>query len=516
MALVKATPQLLVETGPGGGLGYEWEGRRIRVSDGNNLAAELAAIGATQSPPPWAPIAMPSFLGTESGHLIDVATLTASGVISMWESLRLANQAYISRQSIGLDASGVHTLWKYVFEPTSYTNTIIIGACIHGIEKTSALALWSFMREIANSQPGGQLGNLRNNCRIIVLPLQNPWGFDNASRKNYNQVDINRNSSFKWDEFTPSVITDSTYKGPSAWSESEAQAIKAVIESYPDATAYIDLHNTNSSTGPNYYICCPSKDSFPLIVTSKLIDKLSSGAEDSQIMPYSEPNIFNWAAERGMIACNPEWCDGKFGPKYGTVDMTKQVRWYGNLILAYAAIGSSAALLAKYSPKTWVFRWHSGSDQLDLTNTSPASIVPFEKRLPIPCPGILHINGYITVSHSVAGGVVTVCPIVGQGSQGGRYSEYDQEAGMFSNYGRTIDGNDRVSIAFEAAYPVLPSGLYLPQPKIGLFLSATPAGTTKVFRYFMTVRFVPSDTIAEFWSASGRLSEGANAMLRLK
>lgn len=45
MALVKATPQLLVETGPGGGLGYEWEGRRIRVSDGNNLTAELAAIG---------------------------------------------------------------------------------------------------------------------------------------------------------------------------------------------------------------------------------------------------------------------------------------------------------------------------------------------------------------------------------------------------------------------------------------------------------------------------------------
>lgn len=43
MALVKATPQLLVETGPGGGLGYESEGRRIRVSDSNNLAAELSA-----------------------------------------------------------------------------------------------------------------------------------------------------------------------------------------------------------------------------------------------------------------------------------------------------------------------------------------------------------------------------------------------------------------------------------------------------------------------------------------
>ena len=482
------------------------------VASNANLATELAELGAT----PWEPGAIPSFLGTESGHLVDVATLTASGVISLWESLRLANQAYISRQSIGLDASGVHTLWKYVFEPTSYTNTIIIGGCIHGIEKTSCLALWSFMREIASSQSGGQLENLRNNCRIIVLPLQNPWGFDNASRKNYNQVDINRNSSFKWDEFTPSVIADSTYKGPSAWSESESQAIKAVIESYPDATAYLDLHNTNNSTGPNYYIYCPSKDSFPFIVTSKLIDKLSSGAEDSQIMPSSEPTIFNWAAERGMIACNPEWCDGKFGPKYGTVDMTKQVRWYGNLIMAYAAIGSSAAVLAKYSPKEWVYRWHSGADQLNLTDTSPASVVPFEQRLNIKCPGMLHISGYVTVSHSVARSTVTVCPIIGQGSQGDRYSEYDQETGRFSNYGKPIDVNDRMTIPFVAAYPVLPAGLYLPKPKIGIFLSASPAGTIQVFRYCMTVRFIPSDTIAEFWSASGRLSEGANAMLRLK
>jgi hypothetical protein len=76
-----------------------------------------------------------------------------------------------------------------------------------------------------------------NAYEIWVVPVLNPYGYDNNQRKNGPQmggVDLNRNFDFRWDEAVVEPPNDDTYKGPSAASEPETQAIgDFVLEQRP-------------------------------------------------------------------------------------------------------------------------------------------------------------------------------------------------------------------------------------------------------------------------------------------
>lgn len=98
-----------------------------------------------------------------------------------------------------------------------------------------------------------------NNYEVFVLPIVNPDGkqFDVASgnyqhwRKNRSKnsgtsygVDINRNYGYGWGGAGASTSpSNETYRGPSAFSELETQAIKRWIEQTPQVSMLLSYHS---------------------------------------------------------------------------------------------------------------------------------------------------------------------------------------------------------------------------------------------------------------------------------
>lgn len=80
---------------------------------------------------------------------------------------------------------------------------------------------------------------------MIVVPLQNPWGFDNRTRYNSNGVDLNRNYDYGWEK------ENSTVKGTAPFSEKETQYMRDLIQMNKDAIHFIDYHTISTSGRPD-------------------------------------------------------------------------------------------------------------------------------------------------------------------------------------------------------------------------------------------------------------------------
>lgn len=116
---------------------------------------------------------------------------------------------------------------------------VIMDSGMHGDEGTAAMYAWQFFHAFATSTNPIMMA-LRGRLRITWVPFLNASQYC-GSRENSNGVNINRNFDLNW-ELAPDDVGNS--KGPSAMSEPEAVALKALIDS-EDIEASIGLHNTN-------------------------------------------------------------------------------------------------------------------------------------------------------------------------------------------------------------------------------------------------------------------------------
>lgn len=99
---------------------------------------------------------------------------------------------------------------------------------------------------------------LLNNFEVYILPNVNPDGAEydttgnqyqywrkNRSKQSYGNygVDLNRNYGYGWGGAgASSSPNDETYRGPSAFSEVETQAIKNFVESHQNITTLLSFH----------------------------------------------------------------------------------------------------------------------------------------------------------------------------------------------------------------------------------------------------------------------------------
>ncbi|MEW6357221.1 MAG: M14 family zinc carboxypeptidase [Planctomycetota bacterium] len=126
----------------------------------------------------------------------------------------------------------------------------LVYAATHGTEWEPAYGLLALAKRIAASPSACGLDLDRYAFKFI--PILNPWGYENESRKNANGVDINRNSSYCWETYTSKELgkgadeyDDSSWKwkGAAPFSEPESQTYKKIVESN-DIYCLIDLHCT--------------------------------------------------------------------------------------------------------------------------------------------------------------------------------------------------------------------------------------------------------------------------------
>ena len=234
----------------------------------SNLEERLKAIenngGTSITIPKNIPIYVPKTTyacdGSDSnGFTHDVTK--ANDVYVKYDELVAKYPNYITKTLLGNDSSGTLPIYKYEFKPTQptildgYDNTfkkIILINGVHGGGRTTAdsgdnptsvFALYYLMKDICENSGQEGLEYLRRNVHFVIIPIANPWGFNNLSRYNVNGVDINRNFDYKWARVE--------YSGTSAFSEKETQYIRDVVNENKDALFASDLHIQGGGTDPN-------------------------------------------------------------------------------------------------------------------------------------------------------------------------------------------------------------------------------------------------------------------------
>jgi hypothetical protein len=123
--------------------------------------------------------------------------------------------------------------------------TVYLGAAVHGWEWENSYGLLR-MAELLGE--GADIGFDAEALHWVIMPVQNPWGFDNFTRQNADGVDLNRNFDNAWEEYPMpqdlAVPWDYNYKGTRPASARETQVIQRIVdETRP--VGLIDFHTAH-------------------------------------------------------------------------------------------------------------------------------------------------------------------------------------------------------------------------------------------------------------------------------
>ena len=175
-----------------------------------------------------------------------------SDMHALYDALMARHPNYIKRTFLGNDSSGTFPIYRYDFKPVRPSSPIevplpkvFVTSGVHP-EKAGVWSLYYMMQNICDNFLDDEgLAALRYNFHFIIVPICNPWGFDNSSRTNSNGVDLARNFPAGWIQgtyYTPPHST-STYGGTAPLSEVEAQYLNQIMLDNLDMLTAVDVHN---------------------------------------------------------------------------------------------------------------------------------------------------------------------------------------------------------------------------------------------------------------------------------
>lgn len=301
--------------------------------------------------------------------IFDADTVNPNQIYSLYDALLLRYPDYISKIDYGLDQSGEYHIYGYSFTPETIEDEhsvittdpypvpkISIRGGIHGDGQDAGdppemiCALYFFISELCNNWKSSEVLNyLRWNIRFSVLPIMNPWGVENKSRRNSRQVDINRNFPFGWVEGTPGT---NSYGGTEPMSEAESSAIMDFLDDNTDAICDIEFHTTGGTQLQSHLMYCSIyKTSEMYYVLREMIHQLSrkwnanranNGLQDLDMYGYFtvRDNGYGipqcYVTESGVPSCTvegfPKISDSAV-PKHGLEIMKMCTDEVGNSIL---------------------------------------------------------------------------------------------------------------------------------------------------------------------------------------
>jgi hypothetical protein len=190
-----------------------------------------------------------------------------SEVISLFDALMAMDTAYVSKNSLGTasgtdEGGNAYTLYEYVFTANAYkpdglataavlkkNPVILCDAAIHGFEKNSTYGLYYFLYDLVNNYADDPvLSAIRENVTIKIIPVSNPYGFDNNSYVNGNGVNINRN--FYDSKWAPDA-EDATGEEP--FDQPESVIIRDwVLANQRDLMAYFNMHTNGQYSAVSF------------------------------------------------------------------------------------------------------------------------------------------------------------------------------------------------------------------------------------------------------------------------
>ncbi|MEG0297431.1 MAG: M14 family metallopeptidase [Clostridium sp.] len=308
----------------------------------------------------------------------------------------------LSQKVLGKDQSNTLDIKQITYTPSAgYKNTILITAGVHGDEKAYPYLIYELLKLLTlDANYSFHLKKLKEETRIIIIPIANPWGINNKKRQNSRNVDINRNFDHKWST-QPAECNNASgtrYKGTAPFSEKESQYIKQVMEiNYIDS--HIDLHNflNTDSRGYVMYYSKATENISIEIVKNMIKDKNETveyyvQGDDSCAANYAEsvhklPSMTLEAVRSSGNIDTVENINKAFNLlinhliQYGNINRNSKVE-VGGIILDRIdnEYGSSSSV---QFPKS----------------TSNQPMTTWDKTLRFSSDGLLMINGFITASN---------------------------------------------------------------------------------------------------------------------
>lgn len=254
-----------------------------RVSNSENVEADLQAV-LNLSASPYQhgifDIKRCDFSGWYSGLQESYSDFGEStkyaDVIEAFDALVTAYPDYVSKNALGTasgtDASSnTYTVYEYVFTPKRKSSPyymrkmpkVYMDGAIHGFEKNSTYGIYYFIKDVCESwDKNPVLEAMRSQVEIHVIPVSNPYGFDNNIYVNGNGVNINRNFDHPG-EWTVVTEPSTEVNGAEAFDQPESAIIRDwLLAAENDILVYLNCHtNGNVTTGyPEMNVCMTSND----------------------------------------------------------------------------------------------------------------------------------------------------------------------------------------------------------------------------------------------------------------
>ena len=251
------------------------------------------------------------------------------------------------KTSLGKEASGIYDIYEYVFTPNNYNRTIMISSIMHGIEIIGGFSVGRLLYYIINEPDvHGLIRYIRDNVRIIFMPLLNPYGFDQNPRQfaNYNGVNINSNfDDGGWDNY----VEDSyNRKGIAPLSEPEAYIISEQLKKYQyELDFWIDCH-TGEGWDQDVWMYYIDEDEIfkPKVIRAGewetqqyMIDKgCSESALKNRILDADTSHKLRYAYKYFGVSCTtPEYVPRRFGGDFnGSNDLRVYLRHLCGLLVS--------------------------------------------------------------------------------------------------------------------------------------------------------------------------------------
>lgn len=282
-------------------------------------------------------------------------TKNYAGYIADYDELVSIAPNYVSKHRYEVNGqpvltkNGNYEMFSYHFTPENYTKTIFIQAGIHGNEmdsKQQLLRLCQILVKDINNSKYKPLQDIRNNCRLIVIPIVSPYGHDNSSMNvpydtSQYGINLNRNYDFNQQTSLASVGVGGAY--PYEYAE---------VRHTRDVLLYIGLHNIDyafdwhdgGNVYQHYWINYCADGGNPTIVNNfvaHLINKYNisnpviDNCKDTGTTGTASGYMY---ATLGLEASVVEWIGGYLGYNFDESQMTQSFEIRANmLLLAYKA-----------------------------------------------------------------------------------------------------------------------------------------------------------------------------------
>lgn len=169
-----------------------------------------------------------------SPYIANPGHQSVNAVYDMYDELMNQYPDYITKTLIGTIDDYGYEVYRYDFTPPVPISSTESDVCkilyctgTHG-EYPNIWVGVRFLKDLCdNWRSDKMLQCIRFGCHITAIPLVNPYGFVNNSRKNENGIDINRNFTTDW-IFKTDDVNSVEYQGLAPASEKSTQIIEAL------------------------------------------------------------------------------------------------------------------------------------------------------------------------------------------------------------------------------------------------------------------------------------------------